>query len=278
LNTDSTETTLLEGGQQQAATIHNDFAIRITAGKPKADGEQEFSLRYERYMIDVAGVLKFDSADPEAEGQDPNLALVGRTLLGMNIVVILDGKGEVKSMTGSDEAWDKLAGENPGNPWIGQIKQMLGLEFYRSLLRPGKGVLPDNPVAVGEEWETSLDEKLPAIGPVEITYDCVFKRLEKRREDGETALIEFTGGFKIPEGREMTLANGIPATVQSGEYAFEGATRCDAERKLIVEGMNRVRGGMKMTLSMPDGRLMPIETKQEVLSQLTLEGVENPAP
>ena len=76
----------------------------------------------------------------------------------------------------------------------------------------------------------------------------------------------------------MTVGNGIPATIESGAYTFEGAARCDVERKLIVEGMNRVRGGMKMTLSMPEGNQMPIESKQEVLSQLTLERVVDPAP
>lgn len=129
------------------------------AGRRAADGTLPIGQTIDamRIEIEVGGMtLTFDSAQPEAKPAIPQLAFINdviKALVGKELTVVLDQKGEVKAVEGTEKITEASKDLDPMAQEI--LKAALVAERSKRHYEKSQGNLPQILVREGETWERS---------------------------------------------------------------------------------------------------------------------------
>lgn len=134
--------------------------------------------------------LTFDSAKPAAGDGDNPMARSMRPVIGREITVKLNGRGDIETITGTEPAPAK----DPGAARPPALSEALvGQEVFKRLLRPTYSLegAPET-AKIGATWTLDQDTTQPMVGV--LTTHKVFTL---RAVDGNIAKIEMTGDVDL---------------------------------------------------------------------------------
>lgn len=242
----------------------------------------KLSLTYDRtrsrWAMSMTGgqTLRYDSDQP-GEEDTPYLRQIFAPMLGKSLSVELDASGRVRSLTGMAAIVKAIEKEAAGNPIFMQMRETMTDE--NAALSWGAIryiILPNRRVKVGETWTAQLDQVMPRIGEMVLSFECkldsvgkvngrraalisysgTIKEVEKKDEDEKTAEQEGES-----EGDEDAPAEEKPKPAGG---TFRGTVTFDLERGEIVERVEDAE--MTFTLESPMGS-MGVEMKRKTTTR-----------
>lgn len=265
-------------------TAHQEMTMRaemlMQVSEPDAQGNTTMRLRYRnlRQTMNMAGrTLVYDSADPDR--QAPELAGTLEPLVSAEIIVTIDGAGNVVRVRGMDEIWDRMAQQNPQFAQTAAImKQQMGNQTIRHMLDRTDQMLPQEPVAQGDRWKSQMTVTLPFVG--ELTYEQD-SRLEGIRQDegGQVAMIAYTARITTSQPK-TTEMDGTELTVQAVDLRLTGTAQFDVAMGQARSETLRQEGQMRMSVPGEGGepQTMTVDQNMSVESELREATAEELAP
>lgn len=129
-------------------------------GKRNADGTLPVAQKIEsiRTQLTLPGGINvtFDSTDPNAKIDNPQLAFIGdvlKALVGMGYTIVLDAKDKVKFVEGTEAFDAKVEGLAPQA--AAALRGRLSAEKIKQAFQQEIGSLPDVLARQGEPWEAT---------------------------------------------------------------------------------------------------------------------------
>jgi len=260
------QNTIVSGKPQPTQDVMREFAMLMTV-RDQGAGTREVRLRFDKVKLSMAGqgmMIAFDSDQADA-AHDPTMAMIGRTLIGAEVVVLINAAGEVTSVAGADEMWDELVQRTPGNPVAATMKIQMGAAFIKHMITSEKDLLCENPVAPGDAWKSDTKQTLPFVGDVGLLVQCGFRRLDLV-EGTRTAVLEYVGRMHREEPKPIEMG-AVTATLKNVNYKYNGSMRFDIEAGMTRSGETRVDGTMEMVITPPAGPQMPMVIAQDMLTR-----------
>ncbi|MBI5724506.1 MAG: hypothetical protein HZA50_11145 [Planctomycetes bacterium] len=220
--------------------------------------------------------LRYDSTDPDK--QDPALAEAFKTLLDKKMVF------EVPPARPSDAA----AGKCPA-PLVDVFNRRLGGKDLIAAMTDGfrqnlgealvwqpAGLLPGNPVGVGQQWKGLWHVAIPGVDAIEVPLECKLASIIGHGERRK-AVVEFSGKFAGPAEknvREPSTLSGSPTTTPAGGT--------QATRPAIAVRIDKVCVDVKgtATFNLAGGITYCLESEQAVSLDMSLvrpDGKTSPA-
>lgn len=268
------ETRMQQDISSGSETAHQEMTMRaemlMQVSEPDTQGNTTMRLRYRnlRQTMNMGDrTLVYDSADPDR--QAPELASTLEPLLGAEITVSIDGAGNVVSVRGMDEIWDRMAQQSPQFAQTAAImKQQMGNQTIRHMLDRTDQMLPQEPVAQGDRWQSQMTVTLPFVG--ELTYEQD-SRLEdiRQAEGGQIARIAYTARITTSQPT-TTEMDGTELTVQSVDLRQTGTSEFDVAMGQVRSETLRQEGQMRMSVPGEGGepQTMTVDQNMSVESEL----------
>jgi hypothetical protein len=235
-------------GMEIETTVDNTIVSSESVGTRNADGTLGVTAKVDaiKSVMELPGGIevRFDSAEPDAKIENPTFAFLSdvyKLLVGSSHTLILDDRGKLKFVEGTEKALSKLEGLDPKAAGI--IKKQLQSESIQRKFEQTQTSLPEAAVQVGETWERIEDAELGAgqtmtfkkryeyLGPVEDggkTLDKIgVKDLEvtyKMDPDAESPLEHVRSDLKIDSSDGTILFDRAlgKAVKSSGKTRIKG--------------------------------------------------------
>ncbi len=176
-------------GMEIESTVDNTVVTSESVGARNADGTLPVTQTVEslKSAMELPGGIEFqyDSAEPDAKIDNPQLAFLGdvyKLLVGSSHTLILDDKGKVKFVEGTEKALGKLAGLDPKASAL--IKKQLQAESIQRKFEQTHTSLPEAAVKPGETWERTEETELG--GDQLFTFKKRYEYLGPVTEGGKT--------------------------------------------------------------------------------------------
>jgi hypothetical protein len=224
-------------------TLGQDLAFSVTNAAP--DGSREVQMEILSVQMETArddGVtLSFDSDNKVMQVDENELINRLKRLIGLKLTFQVSPDNKVTRMDGTKEFNNRAPG--PGGSLRGVAASALNRQvnpaFYKDIVE--MGMLPKNPVKVGETWTVSRQGG-PGLwgvnGAVEINYK--FSGWQ-RREGTNCARVDFSGTIKPSTRTNQSILRGIaaaaapPKTPSTEEGTINGQSWFDPGLALAVE-------------------------------------------
>jgi len=215
-----------------------------------ADGNATMQHTLDRVKMKMdnpaMGSIEFDSADKNAS--DGMFAQMF-DIIGTTMKITVDSRGKTSKVEMSPEM-EKAMGSGRSNI---NVEQMLS-QFMAEL--------PEEPVAVGASWQTTMQQAMGNMGKINLTVDNTLLSL-----DGNDAKIGQVIKMEEDESGDDTA---VDATVKSakGELSLDLGTGLPKEAKMAME-MDIVaeQGGMEVQVAMK----MNVEMRRTAAPLVTSE-------
>lgn len=241
--------------QPQKQKIAMLMVLSMDVGRPNAQGDSSMSMAYRRFKQDVMQggktVLSYDT-DLPAENQDKDLGRVLRPMVGATFTVTLAADGTVKSATGLDELWDRLAKENKDDAKMAQMlagmKKQMGNDMIKQMAGRTAQGLPARPVAVGESWTTDLKMPIPFAGESTMQMTSTLKAVEPGPPP--MAVVDYVGKIKAGQGKS-TQMEGTELTIDKLEMDMTGSQRIDPATGIAASASSHQKGLIVTTIKTP---------------------------
>jgi len=144
-------------------------------------------------------------------GDDPPQEVAAlESLIGTSYSVSIDKSGKVTNVQGVAELLEKLT--QGVNPAAGQmLSAMLSEDAVKTQFEQQFRLLPEQPVAEGDSWNSALDMPMPGLGTVTIKTDYTYKGDSKK--DQATDHVVFKGNAdldtsELPQNVDLSLKKG----------------------------------------------------------------------
>jgi len=227
-------------GQKMQIKNVSEYSMLYAVGKVDGDSK-ELKMTFER-MKSAQSVMGKEMVMDSDNIDTANLAskIVG-AVKGSEFDMVINSKGEVKSVKGMDLLMDKMiksAGENLPQEVKAQmgegIKAMMNDEILKGLAEQSFKIFPDKKVKVGDSWNAKMGTKSFLDMIIETTY--TLKKLEngiatmdiksKILPDGKEKIIQGTkvetsvtgtqtGTMELDVTSGMTLSSKISQNIDS---------------------------------------------------------------
>ncbi len=203
--------------------------------------------------IDISGnPISYDSSNEAASGAtgNPGLTDFFKNLKGSEFTVTLGKDNKVEKVDGRDDFIKKLSAGN--NQLDGLLKKVLTDEALKQMTDPTFGLIPAQPKAVGETWESPKTTlALGPIGSYEVSYKFTYKGKEGANEKVE---VVPTLVYKAPTENTDGLLFRIKGGDLKSTGTKPGTILYDAKAGRIVEATIPVelRGTLKVTIGGAD--------------------------
>ena len=223
-------------------TLGQDLAFSVTNAAP--DGSRVLQMEILSIQMETArddGVtLSFDSNNKVMQVEDNELVNRLKKLVGLKLQFHLSPSNKVTRVDGAKELNNRASGGGPVRGLAGSVvNRHFNPQFYKDMVE--MGMLPKNPVKVGDTWTVARDGgggALPGVnGVMEIT--ATFRGWQSH--DGTNcARIDFSGAAR--PGAEQTNQSFIGRVVASAvspnnvaEGSLSGRSWFDPRLSIAVE-------------------------------------------
>lgn len=241
----------------------------------KVDEKGQLEIKSENKRINVAieigplGKYEFDSTETEHEkGSTLGSALTPlyETLSGAYLWTTISPRGEVVSTRGYAEL---VKGVIEENPLAGQFAAGGTDEGHRSAEAQLYPVMPEKPIAVGDEWEGTFDIALPKIGKFD---GKTVSKLEKvTKEDGhDIAEISLRTELSIDISLEQggaKVTGSLSTSKSTGRIRFDvtaGKVLLREDSYTISGNLNVDVANMMLNIPMEQTQSVKIEALDEL--------------
>ncbi len=176
-------------GQNQQNLSSQVFDMQYDVKNRKANGDMEIETTIKDVMISqtsAMGVSTYDSKNP-SKNTPASQAAMYEAILGYKYSIIQNNKGQLISMSGSDELIDKMIKNSPDMSAMGidkeQVKETYSMQFgdeaMKKMLSNLQNIYPANPVKKGDTWskKDTLDGTIGMI--VHTTYKLTDRKANK---------------------------------------------------------------------------------------------------
>ncbi|MGA2265280.1 MAG: DUF6263 family protein [Phycisphaerae bacterium] len=226
LQLDSNSTSTLPNGQVVDEKHTMTTVWEMEVGNQDANGLTTARMTFKRVAVTNQSkgmIMTYDSA--YLQDSNPLMAKVYAPMIGQAVVVTLDANNKVISVSGMDEIADAMAAANLQMTQTSQNFQNLKKTFSNDSLAEAMNwaseVMPSQPVAVGERWETSHSQSPPTLGEIEIKEKCTLKEI-KSTPAGKVAVIAFTFNAEKSQGKSTTTNTGMEMTFNNIKIHQDG--------------------------------------------------------
>lgn len=155
-----------------------EMTMGVTMHEDKA--RQRVTMRYERVAMDMTmndQKMGYDSAKPGA-GTDPlGMSKMLGTMVGQELKMLIDAKGEVVAIENYEEFIAALG--NLPVPGM-DLRQMFSEEMLRQTMKGSLQAFPQQPVAPGATWPFVHEMTMPQMGKVAVRGTYKFTGLVDR--------------------------------------------------------------------------------------------------
>jgi hypothetical protein len=199
----------LDVGQNQEQTFFFKF-------EPiKQDGDKwvvKQTIEGVQMKIDIAGnPVSYDStSESAAAGTNTALSDFFKALKGSQFTLTITKDCTVEKVEGRDEFVKKLVAANKQLEAL--LNRILGEEAMKQMADPSFGVVPKNPVKVGDKWDRTVKLTLGPLGTYENKYTFTYKK-----QDGDKAEIDVAVELKYsPPGPDQG-GETLPFKIKGGK-------------------------------------------------------------
>jgi hypothetical protein len=232
------DTTVKIGDQ----TIPNHFIQtqyqEIVAGPIAPDGSQQVTMEIKRVVIKnmIGGrKIEFDSADEKASLSPFKMFGI---MVGFKATMTTDRDGKVMKFEGLDEFWEKRAQTFPK-----RMLEMQKKQFSDKSLTKMFGIMheamPQQSVAVGEQWKSEGISEVPIIGKVKMKQTNTLKEIQLVDET-ELAVIVSQSRIKSDTPQEVEIA-AIKTTLKSMDIDSESIAQMEIKTGLMVSSVTQIK-------------------------------------
>ncbi|HTF56816.1 MAG TPA: DUF6263 family protein [Planctomycetota bacterium] len=168
-----------------------------------ADGVGTVKTTYDRIKVKMAGPMTadYDSDKDKKPADDQMLSRVMSSFLGKSITLQVGRKGEVLKVEGMTKLVESAVADLPDEmqPTATMMKMYINDENTKNQMQALFGMLPKDPIAKGDTWETKSNIALGGLGKSEMKSKCTLKDI---REGGKEAVIGIDSklNFKPEDG------------------------------------------------------------------------------
>ncbi len=241
---------------------------------PHEDGTRKrMVLRYERIATEVKSngrKMGFDSAKPKARTDTLGLGKSIGAMVGKNLKLIVDARGEVLEVDNFDELLRQLKGSDLTEP---EIRKMFDKDSLNQAVRQGAlQALPDKPVAPGDRWPFVKEVKIPQLskGSIAGTYD--FKKMGKR--DGVACAEIAVAGTVTADSTEApkggaSADEATPSQVKITDGAAQGTLWFDPKLGVAREAQLTQKMTISMKNPLDESATLSVPVKQTFTTTLT---------
>ncbi len=224
-----------------------------TVGKRNADGTLPVGEKIEslKIQMDLPGgiSINFDSANPDAKIEVPQLAFLGealKALVGLSYTVVLDEHNRVKFVEGTEKVMSKLDGFDPQAANF--IKGRLKADSIKRSFEMDHANLPDILVRRGEPWERT--EVMDIEGGQSLTFKKRYEYLGTVEQGGRT--LDKIGVKELEVSYAMDPDADSPLKPLKSDLkvdSSDGTLLFDREAGSVVErkGKTRITGDITFT-------------------------------
>lgn len=232
----------------------------IVAGPIEPDGSQRVDTEIKRIALKqiINGrEITFDSADEKSKNSP--LKLLG-FMVGLKVTTTFDQNGKIIKTEGLEEFWEKHAQTFPK-----QVSDMLKKQFSDKALTKTFDILretmPQQPVAVGEQWKSEGVSEIPLIGKVKTTQTNTLKEIQS--VDGkELAVIVSQSRIKSDSPQETDMA-AAKMTLKSTDIDSENNIQMEIKTGLVVSNITQIKMNVEIEVTV---------NNQTIQQNLTGEG------
>lgn len=148
--------------------------------------------------------MRYDSTSPR--DQHALLKQLLEPLSKATGTVVLDAEGELTKAQLDGDPWGQVRENQPQlAPMLGDLKKLSAAEAVGGGIESFSALMPEAPRAVGDEWTKTLERTLPAVGQMEVRYQCKLGSV-KETPAGLVAEIDFTAAVTaLPEGSAVAM-------------------------------------------------------------------------
>ncbi len=215
--------TTMPTGQAMSQKMTMMMVTEMEVGAADEQGTKKMRVTFKRVAQSVSAAgqsISYDSAAPE--GGNPMLATTLGVMLDKPMEMKLGADGKVVEVSGMDKMWDAMAAENPRMaPMLSNMKQRFGDSYLSNMMDWSHRMMPDKPVAVGQDWDASIEMPIPMLGQVQVKQKCNLKEL-KDTPQGQVAVIAFTSEMQKEGGEEVEMGTPVSMTVDKAKISQAG--------------------------------------------------------
>jgi hypothetical protein len=189
----------------------------------------------------------YDSDKDKKPAEGEMLSRIMSSFLGKSITLQLGRKGEVLKVEGMGKLVEAAVNDLPEEmqPMAGMMKMYMNDENTKSQMQLLFGLLPKEPVAKGETWETKANLGMAGLGKSEMKSKCTLKDI---REGAKEAVIgiESKLNFKAEDG-----GGGMGMEVTDSKSKFEMVWAVDRGMMQSMKGtmtLDGSAGGGEMSM------------------------------
>ena len=241
------ETKLADKEQRQAINVQMSLELSLDVKATDAKGVTVVTMRFVRIKQEVDGgpiTMSFDTNDRASLTGHP-VARFYAELLGVTLVMRLDGNGKPLGVTGIDALWERMGRSDPAIARAaGQLKQQFSEQVMSDMISQEMALFPTEPVGVGGIWHVRTPLPMPMLGRMDCTYECELTKLDET-PGGKTATIET---YATLTGKSGQPAVGpIGARIDAVDMEFTGSMKLDATTGLLAQCTVDVTGSLSVT-------------------------------
>ncbi len=242
--------TITGGGRTEAQkmTQSNLQAVTLETSQPDADGNTTLTIGFKRLRQEITAPMAsvFDTDDPSSLTSNPAGEVLAE-MLQLPLTIKLDGEGEVVSVTGMEEIWDRLAAANPRSAAaLGAMNQKQdGAAFAKRMTQP-MAFAPEGPVGEGAVWYVETTIPVPMVGDSMSRIKCRLVGLEGIGE-GQIAVIETIGTITTGDAKRMIVGE-VAMEIETISLELDGVMKVLVDTGLLIEQSYDLTGRVRMAI------------------------------
>lgn len=232
--------------------------VSASVGKRNADGTLPVAHRIEslKAQLDLPGGVNvtFDSANPDAKIDNPQLAVIGdiyKALVGVNYTIVLDPANKVKFVEGTEKLGEKVEKLDPAV--VAALKKRLSSDAIKKDFEQDLSNLPTVLARPGEPWEATEVKDIG--GDQTMTFRNRYEYQGTVEKNGKT--LDKIGVKSTEVTYAMAPDAQSPAKVTKSDLKIDssdGTILFDREAGEVVESKtsSRIKGDMTLSINGQD--------------------------
>ncbi|MDR2116166.1 MAG: DUF6263 family protein [Planctomycetaceae bacterium] len=210
----------------------------IVADAVEPDGSQRVHNEMKRILLKqtINGrEIVFDSADEKSKNSP--LRMLG-VMVGLKTTMNFDKDGKVTEIEGLDEFLEKNSQTFPKQAYE-LLKKTLNKQALTKTFDILREVMPQQPVAIGEQWKSENFAEIPLIGKVKTTQTNTLKEIQN--VDGkELAVIVSQSSIKSDTPQELNMPVA-KMTLKSTDIDSENTIQMELKTGLVVSNITQIK-------------------------------------
>lgn len=250
----------------EAIKTETAFVLRQEIKMLSPEGIGSVDVEYEAIRMDVGGprATSYDSTrtGEASKENDPHLSAMFAPLLAAKVHLEIAPSGHVLDIEGLDEAMQEAFDEMENEAMAASFKQMFDEESLRRMVEVN--IFPEEPLAVGDTWERSMEIEAPSLGTMKIDFENELLGIEEHGEQ-DCAKIGVTGELELDrEGIETP----IPMDVSVDDSDIAGTTYFALERGYLIESSMEIGMDLSMSSESPQFEVQVNMTSEQRLLRI----------